>query len=761
MTTETVTGGTNGEPTIHQTQDDGGSARVGLDELAKFKAEIDALTSDSCREVAWRRQWADDIRFCRWEGQSPDGLKHADDMDGEPPFPFEGARDTRVRSADAVCTEHVLVLTHAALGAAAQVKPMEIKDAGWSDRMNTLLRWVLFNQLGARYLREIWRLCQYQEGDSPGGGVLGVWWRREMGLRSEKLTLESFIEKYILATSEFNVERSTLNVQRSSQQNGDGAPSEEEILAVKQAVIAALADPEGEEFVVQMVEQACPGMKKSRSRKVARELRASFKESEGEKATSSYPIEYQRINCPDVCAYRLYQDIFFPMNTTDPERCRAWFLREWLTEVELIERKTSHGYTESFVTAVKSHMGKTGFALYEPNVLTRDGVGNLQFITQQGDAHRGEYEVVTAIYRAVNEDEVPGIYLLPFSKFVDEVACDRELLEYAHGKYPLIWFSREILTSRLVDSRGVPEMDQTDQQVEKFVFDLFSDNASLAGLPPIEVPRSRGKLQLTIGPLKQIKVDRPGQVRFMEGPQFPAVADKLLMLLRERRNEYWGRPGATTPPQLVQLHQQGMVNLFLASLKEVLKQLLQLCQQHLTDDELSRITGANGMAVARSVEEIQGQFDIDLSFSTIGLDFEMLIKLAEVIGRFILPMDTLNTVQRDQLVRWLFNAINPNLAESVWRPSEEAGANEQKDEAINFARIMAGDEPPMMSEGQNFGLRLQTLNEILQKNPEIPKKLSPISKQILEARMEHLGNQVEQQKNAMIGRRVGDTALGG
>jgi hypothetical protein len=124
-------------------------------------------------------------------------------------------------------------------------------------------------------------------------------------------------------------------------------------------------------------------------------------------------------------------------------------------------------------------------------------------------------------------------------------------------------------------------------------------------------------------------------------------------------------------------------------------------------------------------------------------------------------MDSLNTVQRDKLVHWLLNAINPNLADNVWRPSESANADEQKDESINFARIVAGDEPPMQAEGQNFALRLETLQSIINKNPEVRRKLTPISQQMLEARMKHLANQVDQQQNAITGARVGESVLGG
>ena len=738
MTTDTHPSTSNGEPpiTIHQTHDDGSPAELDAEDLARFKDEIKYLTGENAREVAWRRQWADDIRFCRWNGQSPDGLKHRDALDGEEPFPFEGARDSRVRSADALTNEHVLVLTAAAFGAALNVKPMEIKDGGFADRMNTLLRWVLFNQLGADYVREIYRLSQYQEGDSPAAGVLGVWWRREEALRMETVELTDVITQAAINTR----------------------TPREQIPEFVAGLKAVLLDAEQEATAGQWLVVAYPTLKPGRARKVARELRA--------KGKAAFPVKYVAVNRPEMCAYRLFQDIFVPLNTAQPRRARCYFLREWLTEVDLVARKTSTGYgsvpySEEFVDELLQHMGQTGFALYERNAVAMDDGGSLTFTQQPPDLHKGEYEVITAVFKAVNEDDVPGIYTLPFSNFVELAARPRELLDFKHGQYPFTWFAREVLTGRAVDSRGVPELEQTDQQLEKFIFDSFGDNASLAALPMIETPRSRGKLQLVIGPLKQQKVDRPGQIAYIPAPQYPAAVEKLLLLLRERRDQFWGRISVTNPPALTQLHQQGRVNLFLGSLKDALKQILQLCQQYLTDEELQRITGANGLAVARTREEIQGQFDLDMSFSTIGLDFEMLVKMAEVIGRYILPMDSLNTVQRDQLVRWLFNALNPNLAESVWRPAQSANADEQKDESINFARIVAGDEPPMQAEGQNFALRLQVLQDIVNKNPEVQKKLTPISAQMLEARMEHLANQVEQAENAKIGARVGASVLGG
>ena len=52
----------------------------------------------------------DDMRLCRWEGQTEDGKKHSDyRQDQDPAMPFEGASDVRVRLADKLINELVAV----------------------------------------------------------------------------------------------------------------------------------------------------------------------------------------------------------------------------------------------------------------------------------------------------------------------------------------------------------------------------------------------------------------------------------------------------------------------------------------------------------------------------------------------------------------------------------------------------------------------------------------------------------------------------
>lgn len=713
MTTNDVTGKTE------SVAGDGMNGAVSKEELQEFISEARRIASGAARYVTERRAAAEEIRHCVWPGQSPDGRKHAAAQDDRRAFPFEGAADARVRLADQIVNERVLVLTAAALRNLPRVKGLELQQEGLGHKLTTLLKWVLRNKLGSEYIRTITKLAQYQEGDSPAGAILGVWWEQETALELRELSLEQ-LKGVLLQTF--------------------GLPPTEVA-----RIEGLLYDPAQEAEAVSALQQVVPHLSAARARACVESLR--------ETGNCTFPAPYLRVDQPELCAYRLFESIYFPTSTAKVSRARCFFIREWVSKAELQERVVSAGYDKDWVPEVLKHEGKSGWPLAEGDL-----AGEVRTVDPL--EHAGEYELNTVFFRAVNDDLIPGIYYFPFSFWVESAGHERRLMEYDHGQYPFTYFSREILSERLIDARGVPELVATEQQALKLLTDSFSDNVSLSTLPNIKVPRRRSKLSLVIGPLKVIQEDRPGDVSWMQPPAYPAGNDKQQEAIRQRVDEYWGRMSERVPMVLQQLHQAGMVLQFLGSLSDGLSQMLQLCQQYMSDEELQLITGEDGIPIARSRAEIQGRFAVELSFDPRDLNMEYMKQLAELIV-MILQIDTLNVVQRDKLVQRLFTGIDPSLAMETVRSVEDANQHEAGEEEQNFAKIAAGIEPAMVASGQNFPLRLQTLMGIVQKNPEALQKLSPQSRAIFQARAEYLQNQVQQLKNAQIGRQVGVPALGG
>jgi hypothetical protein len=69
--------------------------------------------------------------------------------------------------------------------------------------------------------------------------------------------------------------------------------------------------------------------------------------------------------------------------------------------------------------------------------------------------------------------------------------------------------------------------------------------------------------------------------------------------------------------------------------------------------------------------------------------------------------------------------------------------------------MVAGIEPPMQPQGgMNYQLRLQTLQQSIQMNPELQQMIAarPVLSKMVENRVKFLSFQLEQQGNAQIGR---------
>lgn len=703
---------------------DGGAVMADAEEITRLKHAVETLAKQGGFAINERHAAAANVRDCRWPNQSSDGRKHKS-PDGAPAFPFDGASDARVRLADMIINERVIIKVAAALRNRPSVVGLELNHQALGAKLTTILNWVLANKLGAEYVRELVRLCNYVEGDSPAAAVLGVWWDQEPALELVTVTLEE-LKAELLQTF--------------------GLPPEQ----VAQ-LEAQLYQPERDAETAELLETLLDHITPKRARTMVRELRTG--------GQAQYPRPYLRRDQPVVCAYRLWEDFFAPVNLRDPKRAPYYFLREWLTETELKARIVTYRYDEDWVNEVLQHEGETGFQVYQ-----RTSAGDLEaeeVDEETQEDRKGRYEVLTALLWAVNDDHMPGLYYQTFHMQVGQGAHERRLLEFQHGEYPFTWFSREYHTSRLLDSRGIPELVAGEQHTQKLLVDSFNDHVTLSTVPPIMEPDRPSQKRVIIGPLKRIKYKRdPDEIKFMTPPQYPASNQVAFEESQKRVDEYFGRLTERVPGTLAQIHMQHEATLFLASLGDALTQVLQLCQQFMGDEEIAMICGEDGVPIARSRAEIQGKFRVELTFDPRHLDTEYLKTISEVIKNLIVPLDTQNTVMRDQLVRILFTAINPWLASQTLSPQQAAQQNEQDDELRNAALIMGNYEPPMLAEGQNFQLRLETLLNKAESDPEYLPKLTPVAQEIFAARVKQLYHQVQQQQNAVTGRAVGAPVFG-
>lgn len=713
---------------------DGGSGPISEPTLTELKSEVDSIVSEAKEFIYAVRLDSQDTRFCRWDGQAPDGLKHEDYLQ-DVPEPFEGASDMRVRIADMLVNEEVMLLTVAAMRAQIRVSGIEASDTERAGSMTLALRWILRNYLGAKWVEEVIRLANYYAGDCPGLALMGVSWRKEQALRLENMTSAQLMDLYLQRLEE------------AAAESADPAALQTQGTQAIDDFKAALSDKGiGNEVLSDLLLDFFPDVRPARAKKVIAELRKTGK--------AQFPVSYTKRNGPDVQAKRLFEDWYAPLNTEDFQTARIWFEPRWLSKTAVHERAIAEEWDKTFLEDVLKHEGVAAF----PDFI-RDASGNLQSRTK--DWYRGMYQVVTAYYLAINEDGIPGRYFVTFHKEVTNAAHERRLLDYAHGKYPGHVFRREVLNRRMMDSRGIPEVAGVYQGLMKLFSDSFGDHAQIAGVPPIITHGRQRMGTLRIKPLAELQAKRDGDYKWMQPPAYPATVMNMMGEISRQMNEYYGRPTKESSPELVALQRDFKVMWWLTNLREVLVQIMQLFQQYADDDMLSRITNRKGETLIKSVDEIQGQFDLDLVFDPRDLDLKNLKEIGTIVRDMLMSMDRDKTINPTAVVAALLWRVSPDLAEASLRPVDQANADETQDELRKYQEIRGGVEPELLDDGSiNYQLRLDLYKNMRQMNPNVFGDMAEDKVAILTSRIQRLTVLAQQYgENVTIGRQGGRAAL--
>lgn len=643
-----------------------------------------------------------EVRHALWSGQSPDGRKRAQAL-GRQPFPWEGASDARIRTADMLCNEQTALLSNAFFKSKLQLQPVESGDASAKVAAETALRWMLFQHCADDLRREIELLAQYQ--CQYGLAILGVFWRRTTRTERKTITLEE-LESMMLETADPQL----------------------------QILLESILDPLQEADAVAMLRDLYgPAAAKV---SVVRDLRNT--------GAAEYENPYLFENRPEFVALEPWEDIYFPASTHDLQRARWIGWREMLTETELRERVLTDDYDEAWVEEAVKYKGsyrrpvRNYYRSEAINLETENELIEIWHYYERQNTKDGATRIVYSILHAS----------LP------ETAGFSDLLPYDHQDYPFVEFAREYVSRCLLEARGIPEIVETSQEEIKIQRDFRSDRASIAVLPPVRVPSNRGKINLVFGPGAQISERRPNEFGWMEPPRFDSGTIEIEAATRRDLDLYFGRPTDGVPPSVAMLLQQTTVDRWLRSCKAAVAQAFALMQQYLSDTEILRVTGAMPAPFQVSREAIQGKFDLVAEFDVRDLDDEHLGKKLQYIAQVAVPLDVAGVIDRAGLVEFIVGAVDPALAQRIVRSSSAASAAEAEDEQLALTKISAGVEPPLPEQGVNPQLRTQVLQAAVQANPQLQQRYQQdeIFRAMIDQRMKALNFQMSQIQNAQIGR---------
>ena len=656
----------------------------------------------------------DDIRFCRWEGQTDDGRKHSDMRgQGDPAMPFEGASDIRNRLVDRTINDVSCLLVTAFQRSTLRVSGVGFDDGENSSRAATLMRWLLEGKNYHEIYNEAYLGSQYAY--TYGWTVFHVGWEQQLSKRRQKFSME--------------------DVRMLAEQATAQDPSSP-LGTLPDLIMAGDSDAYVAEIVTSSVAQI------SSDKDAMRMIRELRENGETERVET-----YISKNAPSITALKPYDDISFPPETVDLQRARVIFRRTFMSEVEVRSMEQADGWTAEFIEKACSHIGRA--SVYNDPTLTPI----TSTLTTNAHRTRNMIEIVYAYARQIDKDGTPAIY---YTVFCPQVGGDsygkHEILDYYHGEYPFVAYRSEMHVRRnIAESRGIPEISRTDQDEIKAQHDALRDRTAFETLPPIKVAKRIGALN-RIGPAVMLPVSNKDDYVFMDPPAGnPQVAFSLIERVEANHSAYYGLTSKYVEDIRSQLIQQNRVNGWLLVWTQIYRQTFQLALQYLTPEEKERI--CDGDLPARA-SEIQGMFDFILKFDVREVDTNLVLEKLDAIVKFAVPLDQQGIIDRTKLVKIALDAIHPDAAKELVVDSEQASQKMFREVQTDIALMLMGNPPNLVEGDPSAATRLQLAQQILQQNQKAQQALQgdQIFQNAFQQYVQNLQMSVSQDENKQIGR---------
>jgi hypothetical protein len=655
---------------------------------------------------------SDNLRYCKWDGQTNDGKKHSENRKhNDPAMPFEGASDVRMRLIDRVINEQVAMWVNSWKNSKLRVSGLTVDDAANAAAMSTLLTHVVSSRLRMEARREAELYAQY--ANHYGWSAMHICWEQEIGLQPQKIRMSELVEM-AQALAQDEPENPVTRLPEAIQSGQD----DEMARAMFQSVMPNATDEE----ILKMIGEL-------------REL--------GE---STIFVQTITKNLPRLTALKPYDEISFPPETIELQKARVVFKRLYMTEVEILSMVKSDKWDMEAVDDAVSTSGNISWYT-DPNVTS---VATL--MGGQEYRSRNLIEIIYAYTKQIDENGNLCIYNTVFCpNGKKNVHFKHEKLAYAHGNYPFVELRREHIRKSIMESRGIPEILMTEQAELKAQHDALRDRTAFETLPPILVKRRIQGIN-RVGPGIQLPVTAPDDYGFLSPPNgSPNLAMNLIQQVEKNVSNYFGLTNELVAPTKTQMLQQMSVDGWLNSWGEIYTQLLQLCVQYMPPEELERITGAQ---VNVSVTDIAHQFDFDVKFDVRDMDNEYVMKKLQAISQFVLPLDSGGIVDKNKLVAKLVEAISPDFAKEIILDQTSASQRMYNDVQNDIVKMLAGIEPQYVENDPSAGTKMQYLQEIAGKSPKVQQAMQgdQMTSALMQNYQKNLQMSIMQQQNKQIGR---------
>ena len=662
------------------------------------KPDVDDLKGDldRCRNnLSYFANDADEARDLRFSVWP--GKNKRNRKEGTDAFPWQGASDMSIGLIDQNVTEDIAILKRAVVTGNMKAVPTEGNDIRISQLVGKYMRWTLSTM--QEFQRETTILANNML--MYGAGVVGVYWKRKIDRYYEQITIDEIAES---------------------------------MPDLAEAIMA------GDESAKELMQEAFPKMKKRKTNRMVKELATQ--------GFTDLPSERLVENRPCIRAYEVGREIIFDSNVlNDIQNARSVYCIHHHTPEDLREKVLLEGYDEAFVDDVIKMANKGQSSTMHPT--------HNHYVNQVHVDHtEGLIKLVTCYRRVIDEDGVPLITQTIFSED-SELFAKHEINKYGKGVYPFTAFTRETINHRLLDSRGIAEVLRPYEQGIKVEQDMRIDRASLSTIPPVQF--LVGRKPERIGPGSFVPVRRPGEVSFLDIPQYSPASMEVEQSLRNLARQAMGRPTSEEDKVEATLIRQDRISTWLDNWRPVLKQIWHLQKLYGGEESWMRAL-SNEQDVQVAFDDVAEFFDFTLTFDANSLDqaqsLERLKTLGDIFGQF----DREGVGRYDEFLKLFAESIDPTLADRLIMPKQEASEKEAEETSADLAKIASG-QVVNAPQNANVQMRMGIINNFLQGTEEIPAtdvqnryQSDEQFKARIDNYMKMLQHQEQQRKNALTGR---------
>lgn len=636
------------------------------------------------------------IRACIWAGQAPDERIY-----GEDAFPFAGASDLRVRTADRLVRARVAEATTALLRAQPSFGTAQLSPDT------------------ARFLSEVWQGTMEKD--------LELEWQQQIALLSLYLwgggrAMAGFWIGWDGAT-EWVRREYTLDEARAKAQEAGIDPTMFDM---------ALADPDQMAELLKAVEL----VPASRAVSAAKEMLETgiLKAAEARRARWK----------PRVQALELGVQLFVDPTTGvgRGDDAEAIHLVEWLSPMGLRSRALEEDWDEAY-TKKLFEKGPTGSDAIFPEwdyALPQ----SLKPSRVEMQREAGNYQVVTSYVRAMGPDGIPGRWRIVWSPGIaDAAARPADLVSTPWNGWPVMLFSAEVRGPGAMDGLGAALKMSGLQTQQKLTSDMIAD-LSMLQLPPV-VEKGTGAngagRGITIEPLALNQIGISEEVGFMTPPQLPQTSLAWLKEVRLMIAEAGDLPHEEIPAELTATLQEERIGLWLKQCSEAVRRVLLLV--------LSKMDPGT---VGAYPELAEGAFPVRLRYNARAWDMEYMERLAKIMNQLLVPLDRTGRLNLGEFVATAVMDLLPTHAELLKPSDDDAARDEIADEERVYVRMRGGIRTPVPEGGgADYARRLDFYAQ-LEQDPDVYADLAPDKVALIDERKQALSFQLEQLRNAQIGR---------